>query len=996
MRGQQQQVQQPPAADGGTGGSKKGFMQSFNDSQRCKPQFQEQFRHANNESDVSIEDGEDLAADVDENLVRAHKKQPVAEKGQQMRDLSGARSLLKQPGFLQQQQQQFSQRKPSVEIATASAARAISANRPSQTNSVLPQTLMRNMNNNQPPPEEQQLPPASTGEEHDPERETDFNKAYSKLVKKFYYQQEQGANILIPEEDLMRVEEEEHYSQSTKGFDPNEVQRRIEEQQRKKEEKLEQMRRDKEAKELEGCTFAPQIKSQPRRDVNKFLEDQKRYLEEKEKRAKMRQERQLAEEQQQVSGSVSAVNEKSRRILEEKLRKAQMPAQQPKQEETPDQQQLPRPQTAKKEFLQKGKAANKAAVERKRSPAAPKEEAFQPQISKKSQKLAEVKRQGQKIEDHLLLEGRKLKEKLAKMEEIDKKHSVKKITNDNSEKYIAQKFLREFDRTIHDMFTLEGQPQQIGNLDELRLNYIRFKELLMRLGLISELTNHTTSANIDSQESVLIIELWKLLKSKQVQEDEEGKQEDVRIKDAKVATMAILRIQHHQPSTLPPSDEQYGRHLAGNFTFADGDIPRIQKRFNLFYLNRLQFQGRLLDEAKQQKSLQQEFVYKPHLNENSSAIAARYRQKLVDGASVAGGEDHQEVNPLTWLTETHYKQVWREQASKIINDERMRECTFQPQRITVNARKRDAGDGASGAGTAGSVATGGKRYQALYAMAKGHQQKDKTDKSKEDYEFEKNKGELTFKPKFATRGAAASSMDANLQLSHEKQIQKQKERFERIKEERERARLLGERGTVITSGGLVYNPQGMGSANKNYRPPATAQKKQGSPEQIIAYPHQSLQIGESPDKHESLRQPQSHQVLAQSSVEEEHQLQEQLLSQLDHEDFLDEQQEDQHSENARLPLLYVDVNLGGIDGAQPERIVVFEGDTAQELAREFCDRHNLDDETQIRLEQLLTQQINSVLTKIREEEDDATGGGAEGEESEESDKNGGGYQSDEI
>jgi len=36
-----------------------------------------------------------------------------------------------------------------------------------------------------------------------------------------------------------------------------------------------------------------------------------------------------------------------------------------------------------------------------------------------------------------LLEGRKLKEKLAKLEENDKKHSVKKITNDNSEKYLA-------------------------------------------------------------------------------------------------------------------------------------------------------------------------------------------------------------------------------------------------------------------------------------------------------------------------------------------------------------------------------------------------------------------------------------------------------------------------------------------------------------------------------------------------------------------------------
>lgn len=45
--------------------------------------------------------------------------------------------------------------------------------------------------------------------------------------------------------------------------------------------------------------------------------------------------------------------------------------------------------------------------------------------------------------------------------------------------------------------------------DDLRLNYIRFKELLMRLGIISELT-HAASA-LESQESNLILDLWQLL-----------------------------------------------------------------------------------------------------------------------------------------------------------------------------------------------------------------------------------------------------------------------------------------------------------------------------------------------------------------------------------------------------------------------------------------------------------------------------------------------------
>lgn len=59
--------------DGSTGGSKKGFMQSFSDSQRSKPAFLEQFKHNKQDSDVSM-DEEDMN-DVDENQVKSAVKQ---------------------------------------------------------------------------------------------------------------------------------------------------------------------------------------------------------------------------------------------------------------------------------------------------------------------------------------------------------------------------------------------------------------------------------------------------------------------------------------------------------------------------------------------------------------------------------------------------------------------------------------------------------------------------------------------------------------------------------------------------------------------------------------------------------------------------------------------------------------------------------------------------------------------------------------------------------
>lgn len=54
----------------------------------------------------------------------------------------------------------------------------------------------------------------------------------------------------------------------------------------------------------------------------------------------------------------------------------------------------------------------------------------------------------------------------------------------------------------------------------------------------------------------------------------------------------------------------------------------------------------------------------------------------------------------------------------------------------------------------------------------------------------------------------------------------------------------------------------------------------------------------------------------------------------------DEQEDDEEDDNP--PLLFVDVNLGA---SEQQRIVVYEGDTAPDLAAKFCAEHELDDET---------------------------------------------------
>jgi len=52
--------------------------------------------------------------------------------------------------------------------------------------------------------------------------------------------------------------------------------------------------------------------------------------------------------------------------------------------------------------------------------------------------------------------------------------------------------------------------------------------------------------------------------------------------------------------------------------------------------------------------------------------------------------------------------------------------------------------------------------------------------------------------------------------------------------------------------------------------------------------------------------------------------------------------EGEESDESNHPLLFVDVNLGP---NEQQRIVVYEGDTAVDLALRFCEEHGLDEKT---------------------------------------------------
>ena len=103
----------------------------------------------------------------------------------------------------------------------------------------------------------------------------------------------------------------------------------------------------------------------------------------------------------------------------------------------------------------------------------------------------------------------------------------------------------------------------------------------------------------------------------------------------------------------------------------------------------------------------------------------------------------------------------------------MKECTFKPQRVTAHSTvvlaipqtqttsqvSSDVHDSRNAAASVVSQSTtgGNKRFEHLYELSKQSQAKARTDKTKEDYEYERNKDELTFKPKMLTKAGHSSA-----------------------------------------------------------------------------------------------------------------------------------------------------------------------------------------------------------------------------------------------
>ena len=125
------------------------------------------------------------------------------------------------------------------------------------------------------------------------------------------------------------------------------------------------------------------------------------------------------------------------------------------------------------------------------------------------------------------------------------------------------------------------------------------------------------------------------------------------------------------------------------------------------------------------------------------------------------------------------KEEWRRNAKQIMEQEKMRECTFKPNLV----KPREVSGTRS--------VTSGDKFTELYNLAR--QQRPKTDKTSEEVEYEKNREECTFAPQCRRKQSVDKPMEKQMSVHELREV----ERMKRAREEKERVKRFTERGIVL-------------------------------------------------------------------------------------------------------------------------------------------------------------------------------------------------------
>jgi len=356
-------------------------------------------------------------------------------------------------------------------------------------------------------------------------------------------------------------------------------------------------------------------------------------------------------------------------------------------------------------------------------------------------------------------------------------------------------------------------------------------------------------------------------------------------------------------------------------------------------------------------------------NKKSQKIGDDFRKKMGHQPSTKNG------NVVEWLANSHFhKEQWVKTEKDKQSEIDIKECTFKP---AINKRQP----------TNKFILKPEDRFTELYQKARKKKSFLNKGKSKNDIEYEKQKEECTFEPKInkskksspdskafnyrkESRQESIPEVTANCKALNQNDLEYVSSKIEQIKDHQDAYIMSLEQPwdnfefeqrvpeDSVNSEEIIDNDSSkLSSASPEHslkhekvnnklssETPRTEELEEELRDQVHDYQNPLFDANFS--SHHEMNIMETNQ---QMMFNNHHHMSPETNSEYIENDLGDV--EDEH------PLLFIDVNLGP---DKAERIVVFEGDTADDLAIRFSERHNLNGVMKGKLQTLIHYELSSL------------------------------------
>ena len=503
----------------------------------------------------------------------------------------------------------------------------------------------------------------------------------------------------------------------------------------------------------------------------------------------------------------------------------------------------------------------------------------------------------------------------------EKNSEINKVIAPKIDKILIKKFKKEFNKAVN----------ALGIFTE-RIDNLKLREILFETKFLNE-------NKLIESENKLVDKISSILK------------DNLTVPNLCKILMGIMKIKfdieandqslnHLQNNEVNKNNEYCTLKNNGEIIISYEQALNLNRHFHIFYVNRIN-----CNEKKIHIFEDKECTFKPAIDQESLKIASEGNKMKGQRSALKNYDLNSKRKDLVINRDSELNDDLKKM--NVIKD--APECTFHPQ---TNCTKDNALKEISSMRTYNELSSGnivrGDRCNDLFQLSKGL--KKNPDKSVDEVEYEKNKDKFTFTPKTnkfclkkkPTKGKEENEIikkNQNEILSIDKKMNNNKTTKEKVPNKNYSQKILKS----------INSKQKLKEKSREKPKSFLSESKSGR----ASY----QKMKETDDK--SLKKSPNTQDKGRNDSESTPNIEGALKN--------DERNSTVKSEEDQIPLLFVDVNLGE---GRSERIVVYEHQSAEELAKKFISDNHLDERLLSKLIYMLNEQISNLLTKIEETKDE--------------------------